>query len=456
MNKGKTLLLLEGSTYIHTNKMALTYAQEEIGDIRGAVILGSIEKTGSPQDLEKLEIPIIYDKNLNSVDRIKKGLETFHPQKVYDFAGAPTVSTENRHEFASIITSSGAVYEGIDFTFTIDRPELPLLRDFILHRTNITTLCFLGTGQRVGKTSVINSLGKYLEKYRPVFITMGRSGPVEPGLISPNGFSLNTEDILELSKKEGPISSDNWQTALSTGFPVIECFRVGEAYRTGVAAFSNVWAGTEIAETLDPELIIYQGSGISRPPVKINGEIVIIGADQNPDKFGKIERYSIIKADMIIITKCDTPENNREKLREFLNSLVSTHLVIETVFKPCPILNNQKSLKGKNILFFTTSPLSAIEGQKDYLEKTYECNIVNYSNNLANREMLSKDLKNFSSTDFDIVLTEFKAAAIMVIEEMKKKNKEVFICENELIPLENYEIKSGLEEVIGMAFARNG
>ena len=339
----------------------------------------------------------------------------------------------------------------LDFTFTGER-NVPLLRDFILHRTDITTLGFLGTGKRVGKTSVINSMARLMDKYRPVFITMGRGGPVKPVLISPEGYRLTPEHILELSKKEGHICSDNWQTALITGFPVIGCFRVGEAYRTGVAAFSNVWEGTEMAEKLGPELIIYQGSGIARPPVRINGEIVIIGADQDPDKFGKIERYSIIKGDMIIITKCDT--GNKEKLRNFLNSLVSTHLIIETVFKPRPLIPENSSLKGKKVICFTTAPIAALEGQKKYLEETYECHIVNYSNNLANKKLLSEDIKALKD-DFDTVLTEFKAAAIMVMEEMVNRGKEVIICENELIATENQDLKSMLNEVIGMAFARN-
>jgi len=451
MNKERTMLLLEGSTYLHTNNSAITYAMEEIGNVTGAVILGSIEKIGEPEELKKLSIPVIYDSALNSIERIQKGLAEFQPEKVYDLAGAPTVLTSTRNEFASVITASGATYEGLDFTFTGDR-NVPLLRDFILHRTDITTLGFLGTGKRVGKTSVINTMAKLMDKYRPVFITMGRGGPVTPVLISPEGYRLTHEHILELSKKSGHICSDNWQTALSTGFPVIGCFRVGEAYRTGVAAFSNVWEGTKMAEKLAPELLIYQGSGIARPPVRLNGEIVIIGADQDPETFGKIERYSIIKGDMIVITKCDT--GNKEKLRKFLDLLVSTHLIIETVFKPRPLIPEHSSLKGKKVIFFTTAPPCAIESQKKYLEEHYECQIVNHSNNLANKKLLSEDMKKFKD-NFDTVLTEFKAAAIMVMEEMLQRGKEVIICENELIAAKNQDLKSALNEVIGMAFARN-
>ena len=57
--------------------------------------------------------------------------------------------------------------------------------------------------------------------------------------------------------------------------------------------------------------------------------------------------------------------------------------------------------------------------------------------------------------NFDTVLTEFKAAAIMVMEEMLQRGKEVIICENELIAAKNQDLKSALNEVIGMAFARN-
>ncbi|MEQ8189299.1 MAG: hypothetical protein ABRQ39_15110, partial [Candidatus Eremiobacterota bacterium] len=192
MNKEQTMLLLEGSTYLHTNNSAIKYAMEEIGNVTGAVILGSIEKIGEPEELKKLSVPVIYDSTLNSIERIKKGLAEFKPEKVYDLTGAPTVLTSIRNEFAPVITSSGATYEGLDFTFTGER-NMPLLRDFILHRTDITTLGFLGTGKRVGKTSVINTMAKLMDKYRPVFITMGRGGPVKPVLISPEGYRLTSE-----------------------------------------------------------------------------------------------------------------------------------------------------------------------------------------------------------------------------------------------------------------------
>ena len=155
---------------------------------------------------------------------------------------------------------------------------------------------------------------------------------------------------------------------------------------------------------------------------------------------------------MIIITKCDA--GKKEKLRNFLNSLVSTHLIIETVFKPKPLIPEHSSLKGKKVIFFTTAPPYAIESQKKYLEETYECHIVNCSNNLANKKLLSEDIKTLKD-NFDTVLTEFKAAAIMVMEEMLHRGKEVIICENELIAPENQDLKSALNEVIGMAFARN-
>jgi len=43
----------------------------------------------------------------------------------------------------------------------------------------------------------------------------------------------------------------------------------------------------------------------------------------------------------------------------------------------------------------------------------------------------------------------------MVMEEMLQRGKEVIICENELIATENQDLKRALNEVIGMAFARN-
>lgn len=457
MTRLNTMLLIEASSCLSNIKGALKYALEEIGNVQGLVILGEIKEKKTIEKLSNLKIPVIYDEKLNSRERIKKGLADFRPEKVYDLSGAPTVMIKDRNEFAGPIIDSGAIYEGLDFSFSSEHPAVPLLRDFILHKSNVTTICFLATGKKVGRTSVINSISKYLEKYKPVFITMDCKGPLTPELISTGKkkYKLDSKSIVTLKKEKKDLNSDNWQIALSTSFPVIRCFRLGEAYRTGVAAFSNIWTGTRIAEEMGTKLIIYQGCAICRPPVKLHGEILITGADQDPALFDKIERYSIIKADMIIITKCeDYNRENFEKLRNFINSLVSTHLVIETIFRPKVLIPEGISIKGTKIILLTNLPDNkTIENYKTWLEDKYECNVADIYNDSS---CLCKAIneRNYGN-DFDYVLTEFSESLPVLIEETEKAGKNLLIYEHNLITVDSNDMKKSLDEVTGLAFIRN-
>jgi len=448
MNENKkTMLLLQGAK-ANIIEAAINYANEEIGDIKGVVILG--DWNVNEEERTKFSRPVIYEKSMASMERIIKGLDIFKPENVYDLSGSPAVTTNDRNEFAKVITSSGITYEGLDFTFTEETKGLPLLRDFILHRSSLTTICILGTGNNVGKTPALNTIGKVLKKYKPVFITMSSEGPLTPEIIKEEKSALYSKDIRELKKKKANITSDDWHIALSTGLPVIDCFRIGEAYRTGVAAFSNIWTATEMAQKLDANLIIYQGSVIARPPVKLNGEIVIISAEQNPDDFGKIERYSIIKADMIIITRCEEPYCNIEKLerlKDFVRSLASTHLIVETVFRPEPVLPEGFDMRGKNILFVTS--LRTGNEHIKYMKENYGCNIIKaiYNEDIKSMEELS------SKYNFDAILTEFNEKTVEIIEI--SENKDVIIYENNLVATDNTDLEKAVMEVTGLSFARN-
>ena len=78
---------------------------------------------------------------------------------------------------------------------------------------------------------------------------------------------------------------------------------------------SNIKKGISIAEGLDPDLIIVEGSGASIPGVETDKNICVIGAGQSWENIvGYLGIYRILCSDLIIMTMCEKPLADREKI----------------------------------------------------------------------------------------------------------------------------------------------
>ena len=87
------------------------------------------------------------------------------------------------------------------------------------------------------------------------------------------------DQLLALSRDGRHAASDYLETAALAGVTTVGCRRCGGGL-AGAVAVSNVLAGVRLAEELDPDLIVLDGSGAAIPPVAADRRILVVGAQQ--------------------------------------------------------------------------------------------------------------------------------------------------------------------------------
>jgi cyclic 2,3-diphosphoglycerate synthetase len=211
--------------------------------------------------------------------------------------------------------------------------------------------------------------------------------------------------------------------------------------------------GAELANEVDSDFIIMEGSGAAIPPIKTNKHIVLVGANQpiiNIENF--FGPFRINLADLVVITMCEEPMASNEKVERIENYIKEINpdaTVISTVFRPKPL----EDIAGKNVLFATTAPDSIQNVLIEHLEDFYDCKVVGTTPHLSNRPLLQKDIDRYIDT-VNVMLTELKAAAVDVVtRDALKAGLEVVYCDN--IPIvtdgNNEKLKNAIIKVVDSA-----
>ena len=191
---------------------------------------------------------------------------------------------------------------------------------------------------------------------------------------------------------------------------------------------TNIKEGISVAEKLNPDLIIVEGSGASVPDVEADATICVIGAGQSWEGIiGYLGIYRLLSADLIIITMCEEPLADRNKvifLENEIKKINSKAKIIKTVFRPQPL----SDIVGKKIFIAMTANKIIEPIIKNYVESNFNCNVKQMSFSLSNREKLKKDLE--KNRDYDTILTELKAASVDVLTDYAFKHKKEIIYMN--------------------------
>ena len=426
--KNNTLCLIDGEHYISVTKNAIdTFNDLEHIDVVAAVFIGGTEKLREDNEdyySELLSVPVFFGDLKDEIpyDLITQTIKKFNIDLVYDLSDEPILDYSKRFKIASKVISQDAIYEGPDFKFE------PITQYDIVEKPSIK---IIGTGKRIGKTAVSGFVSRLIDKngYDPCVVAMGRGGPEEPEIVKGNELEITPEFLLEQSNKGIHAASDHWEDALMSRILTIGCRRCGGGM-AGEVFLTNMKKGASLSNEVDSKFVIFEGSGAAIPPIKTNKNIVLIGVNQPlnniKDYFGP---YRISLGDLIILTMCEEPMANKEKIKyieDFIKEINPESKVISTVFRPKPLGN----IKNKNVLFATTAPDAIKDTLGDYLEKEYSCNIVGTTSHLSNRPLLKKDLEKYID-DVDLVLTELKAAAIDVVtKESLELGLDVVFCDN--------------------------
>ncbi|MGH2717640.1 MAG: 2,3-diphosphoglycerate synthetase, partial [Actinomycetota bacterium] len=330
-------------------------------------------------------------------------------QRVLDLSDDPVLGYRARTRMASVALWRGASYEGADFRFI--PPERQL-------RPPVPSVAVIGTSKRVGKTAVAAAGAR---EYRragldPVVIAMGRGGPAEPEVLAA-GEPLDAARLLGFVEQGRHGASDYIEDAMVSGAATVGAWRAGGGL-AGAMAHTNLPAAMAAAASLNPGLVLLEGSGAAVPPAHFDAGVLVAAAGMDAESLcGYFGLYRLLLADLVVLTMCeDTLDRAAVAAIEHCarSRPLSQPRVVCTVFRPHPLAG----IAGKKIWFGTTADERAGPILKRHLEGTYGCEVVAVSHALARRDQLRRDLENVAGSGrsrIDALVVEVKAAAVDVV-----------------------------------------
>jgi len=397
----RALALIDGEHYAPVVRAAL---EELPYDFVAAHLVGGTEKLRDDPDYG---VPLAAT--------LEGALDDHGAEVVVDLSDEPVLGPPERLRLASRVLARGLPYVGADFRF-----DPPALAPFPL-----PSLGIVGTGKRVGKTAITAHAAALLGHDREiVVVSMGRGGPPEPELAR---VPPDVSALLELSRSGRHAASDYLETAALAGVPTIGCRRCGGGMAGAVFA-SNVHEGARLAVELDPELVLFDGSGAALPPVETRRRILVVNAQQDPAVItGYLNAYRHFTSDLVVLTMAEAG-SGWEELRNASAELAPA--VIATVLRPRPTTD----VSGRRVAFFSTAPESAHALFEKHLTAVHGAVVVHVSGALSDRPRLRQELE---SVDADVFLVELKAAAIDVVAEAAAtQGVEVVLAGSDVLPAE--------------------
>jgi len=447
-NKDKDLVaLIDGEHYPQVTRDAISELKRIYkGNFKGIIFLGGTEKL-SIKNIEGFFGDRVY--MISNIDTdFKKALAYFKPDIAYDLSDEPVVNYINRMKIASYCLASKCSYMGPDFLFSYEEKNIHCKKP---------TLSIIGTGKRIGKTAISSYVSKIFtdEGINVCVIAMGRGGPREPQVIRGDRIDITSEYLLDINSRGMHASSDYIEDALTSRVTTVGCRRCGGGFG-GKIFMSNVKEGIKIAEKLNPDLVIVEGSGASIPDVETDSCICVISAAQSWESIvGYLGIYRIISANLIILTQCEEPAADGDKinfLEDRVREINPCAPIIKTIFRPQPLAD----IRGKRIFMAMTASTDIEQKIKEYMENNFKCRIQKISFNLSNREKLKMDLE--KNRDYETILTELKAASVDILTDYAHKNKkEVVYMNNAPVILEGEDIlKKELKKLFQKEKKNNG
>jgi len=372
----RAIVLIDGEHYEPVVRDALAALPYEVV---GALLVGGSEKLRGGED---------YGVALaESLDAVEADL-------VFDLSDEPVLGPRERLLWASRALALGLPYVGADFRF--DPPPL--------HPVATPSIAVIGLGKRVGKTAVAGHVARLLARdRRVVVVAMGRGGPAEPELVE---SPPTLDDLLELSRSGRHAASDHLEAAALAGVPAVGCRRAGGGL-AGAPFDSNVLEGARLAAQLEPELLVFDGSGAALPPVDADARILVTNGAH--DVRAGLNAYRVLVSDLVV----DTGGADREAIRSISDVPV---VAAELRLRPA------EPLRGRRTAVFTTGPAPV---------EDLDAELVHVSRNLARRNALEEELE---VVDADVYLVELKAAAVDVVAEAAlERGAEVVLAANDVV-----------------------
>jgi cyclic 2,3-diphosphoglycerate synthetase len=380
----KAVALVDGEHYPDVVREALTELPYEWV---GAILVGGSEKLRGRPDYG---VPLLEDFG--------------NAEVVVDLSDEPVLGPAERMRWASRALAAGLPYVGADFRFEPPR--------FLPWERPPLSIAVIGTGKRVGKTTVAGHLARLLARESEVIVVaMGRGGPREPELID---SAPSVADLVALSRSGRHAASDHLETAAIYGVPTIGCRRAGGGL-AGQVFVSNVLDGARLAAARNPDAVVFDSSGTAIPPVQVDRRVLVVGP--GPDLDGYFNLYRRLISDIVVSVGCE----------------------LEGAYPATIRLRPLEPLEGRVAVF--SAGACDVTG--------LEADVVAVSRNLGDRAALAHDL---ADVDADTYLVEVKGAAIDVVaEHALARGCRVVLAANDVVAPELDEALLALAPVVARA-----
>lgn len=392
--------LIDGEHYPDVTAATLEFIENEQGyRLAALVFLGGTEKLPDPDRFSYKSVPLYS--GAGEIEELRRALADHGADTVIDLSDEPVLDYQRRFRLVSEALSMGVDYKGADFHFRA--PKRPFLCDK-------PSIGIWGTGKRVGKTAVSGYTARYLngKGTRTCVLTMGRGGPARPELLS-NPSEVDDGYLRRRVEEGRHAASDHFEDAMMGDIVAVGCRRCGGGL-AGEPYYSNVAEGARLACIQDCDVVLFEGSGASIPPVGVDAVLLTVSALQPVENIlGYLGPYRFLLSDIVVMTMCEEHLISEEALGKIEDGILSVNCrahIVRTVFKPRPVA----SIDGKKVFVVSTAPMEGVKDQANHLGAEYGARIVGYSSNLADRDKLENDLA--GAGDAEVLLTELKAAGV--------------------------------------------
>ena len=364
MGCGPVIALIDGEHHPSAVRAELDRIEAGRG-IAGVVFCGGEEKLpgGSLEE--------VYGRPVASAAGAADGLRSLAGRGVgvLDLADEPPLPASARLRLASLALHLGLSYEAPGLSLAPPRYE-PIAFPG-------PKLAVIGTAKRTGKTAVAGHWAAMLRDAgrEPVMVCMGRGGPPEP---RPAEAGTALSDLIAMADRGEHAASDYLENAVLACVATVGCRRVGGG-PAGEPAASNVAEGAALAASLDPGVVVFEGSGACVPPVAVDRTVCVVGAGP-PEPFSE---YRTLRADLVLAAEGAEGDGLRFALRP-------------EPAEPLPV-------DARVALFTTGAP--ACDGVEAVVASTH----------LSRPHELEGDLETAARERCDLYLTELKARAIDMV-----------------------------------------
>ena len=332
-------------------------------------------------------------------------LEGSAAEAIFDLSGEPVLDGSARFRLASVALHFGLRYRAAGFELA-PPPKERLAYDGPI-------LAVIGTGKRTGKTAVAGHCASLMSArgLEPVIVSMGRGGPPEPVLVRADERP-DLDKLLEIVRGGGHAASDYLEDAVLAGVSTVGCRRCGEG-PAGETFDSNVVAGARLAATLEPDVILLEGSGAAFPPVEAHRTICVTSAERAPvEALSYLGPYRLLESHLVALTGADRLERSElEQLKRELRPWSDRSTVVALAFEPEPAGHVEP---GARAALFTTAPAERESDLRRHLARR-GVDVRVFSPNLARRAALARDLERAERERCDVFLTELKATAVEIV-----------------------------------------